>query len=107
MAQETKGALSDLQLVASGAPSDLHVAASRPGLLQEPSAESLEAVAISEEASVHEDKAKLVFERKRGGEKRVRCVVQAFKRMFQKEIDFEQLPGTSSTKKSRRASSGW
>ena len=35
-------------------------------------------------------KAKLVFKRKRSGERKVRCVVQAFKRMFQKGIDFEE-----------------
>ena len=53
-------------------------------------------MAISEEASVHEDKTKLVFERKRGGERRVRCVVQAVKGVFQKEIDFEQsYPATA------------
>ena len=53
-------------------------------------------MAISEAASAPEDKAKLVFERKRGGERRVRCVVQAGKGMFQKEIDFEQsYPATA------------
>ena len=41
-------------------------------------------------------KAKLVFKRKRGGERKVRCVVQAFKKMFKKGIDFkESYAGTA------------
>ena len=35
-------------------------------------------------------KAKLVFKRKRNGERKVRCVVQAFKKMFKQGVDFEQ-----------------
>ena len=41
-------------------------------------------------------KAKLVFNRKRSGERKVRCVVAAFKKMFKKEIDFkESYAGTA------------
>ena len=41
-------------------------------------------------------KAKLVFKRKRSDERKVRCVVAAFKKMFKKGIDFkESYAGTA------------
>ena len=35
-------------------------------------------------------KAKLVFKRKRDGERKVRCVVQAFKTMLKQGVDFQE-----------------
>ena len=35
-------------------------------------------------------KAKLVFKRKRSGERKVRCVVAAFEKLLKKGIDFEE-----------------
>ena len=41
-------------------------------------------------------KAKLVFKRKRSGERKVRCVVAAFKKLLKKGIDFkESYAGTA------------